>query len=446
MHEHVTTKRRCCAFLAFLLAGVIPQSHAADLMEVYALAVDSDPTFRRVAAAKRAVLELRPQALAQLLPSLNGTANTFENDQDISSAFIVGGQGSELNFNSHGYSLNLTQPIFRRDRFLRYRQAGSQIKQADAELMAAQEDLIVRVAERYFLVLGTMDNLEFAQAEKRSLGRQLEQARQRFDVGLTAITDVQEAQAGYDRAVAQEIEAVNLLDGARERLREVIGQYLTELLILGEKMPLLAPDPQDIDQWTETALTQNLDVTAATHAVDVARQEISVQSSGHFPTLDLQARGGYDKTGGRFSDTKIHSTAVGIELNVPIYQGGFVSSKTREAQQRLDERLEVLEFTRRTAQRTTRESYLSVISGISQVEALKQALVSTETALEATQAGFDVGTRTAVDVVAAERATLQARRDYARARYDYLLNTLRLRQAAGTLSDQDLSHVNGWLN
>lgn len=446
MFDFAPTKTSCSALLAIMLAGMIPHSYAADLMEVYALALDSDPAFRRVAASKRAILELRPQALAQLLPSLNATASTFENNQDISSAFVVGNQGSELDFNSHGYSLNLVQPIFRRDRFLRYRQAGSQIKQADAELMAAQDDLIVRVAERYFLVLGSMDNLEFAQAEKRSLSRQLDQAKQRFEVGLTAITDVQEAQAGYDRAVAQEIEAVNLLDGAHERLREVAGQYLADLSTLGEKVPLLAPDPQDIDRWTETALTQNLDVTASLYAVDVAREEIRVRSAGHYPTLDLQARGGYDKTGGRFSDTKIHSTAVGIELNVPIYQGGYVSSRTREAQQRLDERLELLELARRGAQRLTRESYLNVISGISQVDALKQALVSTETALEATQAGFDVGTRTAVDVVAAERATLQARRDYARARYDYLLNTLRLKQAAGTLSDQDLSHINGWLN
>jgi outer membrane protein len=170
-----------------------------------------------------------------------------------------------------------------------------------------------------------------------------------------------------------------------------------------------------------------------------------VQFTGHLPTLDLVARHGYDKSGGRFSDSKVHATAVGLELNVPIFQGGYVNSRTREARQRLDASLESLELARRQTQRQTRASYLSVISGISQVKAFKQALVSSETALEATNAGFEVGTRTAVDVVAAERLTSQARRDFARSKYDYILNTIRLKQAAGTLSDQDLSLINQWL-
>jgi outer membrane protein len=410
------------------------------------LAVENDPEFRRVAANKRAILELRPQAIAELLPAVNLTGNTYSNDQDISAGFVVGGSGSnELDFNSHGYALNLSQPLFRTDRWLRLRQANSQIKQADAELTAAQQNLMLRTSLAYFLVLGAGDNLQFAQAEQKSLSRQLEQARQRFEVGLIAITDVQEAQAGHDRAVAQEIAAQNDLSVQYEVLRQITGQYFSDLAILGEDMPLVNPEPEDIEQWTTTALDQNAQVQAQLYAVETAREEIKVQFTGHLPTLDLVARHGYDKSGGRFSDSKVHATAVGLELNVPIYQGGYVNSRTREARQRLDASLESLELARRETQRQTRASYLSVISGISQVKAFKQALISSETALEATNAGFEVGTRTAVDVIAAERATSEARRDFARSRYDYILNTVRLKQAAGTLSDQDLLLINQWL-
>jgi outer membrane protein len=435
------------AFLAVLVGTLAAPAAApgADLLEVYSLAAQSDPVFRQVAAAKRAVLEQRPQALAQLLPSLELNANTYSNDQDISAGFVVDGTGGDVSFNSHGYSLDLAQPLFRRDRWLRLRQADSRIRQADAELMAAQQDLVLRVAEAYFNVLAARDNLAFAQAEKRSLSRQLEQVKQRFEVGLTAITDVQEAQAGYDRAVAQEIAAENAVDNAYEALREITGVYIDELDPLGEEMPLTRPEPEDIEAWTRTALEQNLDVVAAMHAVETAREEIKVQHAGHLPTLDLVATHAYDKSGGRFGANKVHTTAVGLQLNVPIFAGGFVSSRTREAQQRLDEQLEILERARRESQRLTREAYLGVISGISQVQAFKQAVVSSETALQATEAGFQVGTRTAVDVVTAERGTSQARRDLARARYDYLLNTLRLKRAAGVLSDEDLAAINRWL-
>ena len=420
-----------------------PAAFASNLMEVYGLAHDSDPQFRQVAASKRAVLEQRPQAMSQLLPQVNLNANYRQYWQDLTTQSF--GASGAIDFESHGYALNLSQPIFHRDRFILLDEADSRIKQADAQLGAAQQDLMIRVSESYFNVLAALDTLQFAQAEKKSLSRQLEQAKQRFDVGLTAITDVQEAQAGYDRAVAEEIAAENAVDNARESLREITGEYLTALAPLGSGMPLVEPDPDNIEQWTSTSLEQNLNVIAAMHGVDVARSEIKVQNAGHLPTLDLVANHGYDSSGGRFGVSKSHSTSVGVELNVPIYSGGFVSSRVRESQQRLDEQLEALEQARRQAHRLTRQAYLGVISGISQVKALQQAVVSSDTALQATQAGFEVGTRTAVDVVTAERGAYQARRDYAAAKYQYILNTLRLKQAAGTLSDEDLAAVNRWL-
>lgn len=421
-------------------------SHGENLFEVYQLAAKSDPQYREAEAAYRAKLEARPQALSQLLPDVSLSANTAWNEQTISSAFSFGtpSNGNTTGFNSHGYQLNLSQPLFRWDRYLQYQQADSIIQQSNAELLAAKQDLIVRVSESYFNLLAAYDNLDFARAEKLALSRQLDQAKQRFEVGLTAITDVQEAQAGYDRAVASEIAAENNIDNTREVLREIIGIYLTDYSPLGASMPLVTPEPDDIDEWTTMAQEQSLSVIASEFAVDTAREEIRIRQAGHFPTVDLSAGGGYNKSGGRFGASKIHTTDVGIQVNVPLFKGGYVTSRTREAVELLNQQLLRLEQARRSVQSDTRQAYLGVISGISQVKAFKQALVSSETALQATEAGFEVGTRTAVDVVASQQTLLQARRDYAQSRYNYVLDTLRLKRATGILSSDDLTAMDQW--
>ena len=431
--------------IIFLLICV-DLAYAVDLLEIYGQALDSDPQYRQMAATQRAILEQRPQALAQLLPSLTFNANAFTNEEDITSDFNPIGRSNKVSYDSHGYSLDLTQPLFSGDRIIGYLQADNLIKQADAELIAARQDLIVRTTSAYFEVLAAYDNLGFAEAEKKSLSRQLDQAKQRFEVGLTAITDVQEAQAGYDRAVAAEIAARNNVANTGESLREITGVYYSDLALLGETMPLVSPEPGEIETWTDAALEQNLNVLAARHAVDSARREVQKQRAGHLPSVDMVARHSLNSTGGRFGSYENTTNSIGVQVNVPLFQGGFVSSRVRETHEQLNAELERLEQERRNAQRLTRQAYLGVIFGISQVKALKQAVVSSETALEATEAGFEVGTRTAVDVVAAERATSQARRDYARTRYDYLLDTLRLKQASGSLSVEDLSQVNRWLN
>ncbi|MFT5134875.1 MAG: outer membrane protein [Gammaproteobacteria bacterium] len=430
-----------CALTALCAASL--QVGATNLEDVYNIAETSDPQFKQVAAATRAILERRPQALAGFMPTANFSAGTTGNDQNLNSAGI--GTTGKTTFNSHNYSLDVSQPLFRLDRFIALKQADSIIKQADAELSSAQQDLMIRVSEAYFDVLAAQDSYEFAQAEKKSLSKQLDQAKQRFEVGLTAITDVQEAQAGFDLAVSQEIVAENEIDNTSEGLRAITGEYTANLHGVSDDMPLVNPQPEIIDTWTDTALEQNLDVLSAHFAVDTAREEIRRQKAGHLPTVDLVARHGFDKSGGRFGSFSSRASSIGVQLNVPLFQGGFVNSKTREAQQRLDEQFQRLEQARRQAQRLTRQAYLGVISGISQVKALKQAVVSSETALLSTQAGFEVGTRTAVDVVASERTTFQARRNYSRSRYDYILNTLRLKRAAGVLSTSDLSQLSQWL-
>ena len=211
-------------------------------------------------------------------------------------------------------------------------------------------------------------------------------------------------------------------------------------------MPLVSPKPNDIDQWSKIAESQNMNIIAAKHRMESSRQGVKIHKSGHLTTLDLVASHGDNTTGGRFGDSTIRSTDIGLELNVPLYQGGLITSKSKQARYLYDRSLQELEQAYRAAQRETRQAYLGVISGISRVTALKQALVSTETALKATVPGFEVGTRTAVDVVASERATLDAKRNHARARYDYLLNSLRLKQAAGTLNPDDLKQISAWLN
>ena len=440
----VLSKRYQFFKYCFVLISLSFNVAAMDLVEVYALAETSDPIYRQAVFSYLVTRESKPQARALLLPSADISANTFDNDQTISSAGF--GASGDANFNSHGYTLSLAQPIFRWDRYLSLKQTDSLIQQAEAETFSAQQELIIRVSVAYFTVLAAMDNIEFTKAETKSLSRQLEQANQRFEVGLTAITDVHEAQAGFDRATADDIQARNLLDNANENLREITGEYITGLASLGDSMPLVSPEPNDIDQWTKTAELQNMNIIAAKHNLENARQEINIQNAGHLPTLDLVANHGYNVSGGRFGDTKIRSTDIGLELNVPIYQGGLISSKSKEARYLFDQSRQKLEQAFRAAQRETRQAYLGVISGISRVAALKQALVSSETALKATETGFEVGTRTAVDVVASERTTLNAKRQYARAKYDYLLDSLRLKQAAGTLSPNDLKQISTWLN
>ena len=426
--------------LMFLSSSVV----AMDLIEVYTLAETNDPIYRQAVYSTLATHESKPQARALLLPSANLSANTTENDQTISSAGF--GSSGDTNFNSHGYTLNVAQPLFRWDRYLSLKQSDSLILQAEAEQLSTQQELIIRVAEAYFEILAALDNIEFAEAETKSLSRQLEQANQRFEVGLTAITDVHEAQAGFDRAAADEILAKNLLDNARENLREITGEYIVELDNLGDSMPLVSPEPNDINQWSTTAESQNMNIIAIKHKLENSRQEIKKQKAGHLPTLDLVASHGYNVSGGRFGDTKIRATGVSLELNVPLYQGGQVNSKTKQARHRYNQSIQELEQALRAAQRETRQAYLGVISGISRVGALKQAVVSSETALKATETGFEVGTRTAVDVVASERTTLNAKRNHSRARYDYLLDSLRLKQAAGTLIPDDLKQISAWLN
>jgi outer membrane protein len=426
---------------------------ADNLLSVYRQAQQSDPQLRAAIAAHQSTLEVIPQSRAALLPNIGLSGDVSRDryeqrkDSDVNNP-LLGGSGKETSYATNKtYGVDLRQPLFRRDRFIQLEQAGDRVTQADAELAATEQELILRASTRYFLVLGALDNLDFVKADKEVIGRTLEQATQRFEVGLTAITDVHEAQARYDIAVSEEINAEKELEDAREALRELTSEMPGTIEVLQPEIPLVAPNPADQDQWVTTALDQNPLLLAAQAAVNAARNEIRVQRAGHYPSVDLTANYSYrdNDFGGTGLPIERNDSAVGVELNLPLYQGGVVRSRTRQSKHQLTQSQEEQMKRQREIERQVRNNYRGVITGISRVKALRQAIVSNETALEAAETGMEVGTRTIVDVLDAQRELLRARRDHARARYDYLLDTLRLKQAAGILGEPDLEAINALL-
>lgn len=417
-----------------------PVSQAETLFELYQQAEQQNTTLQIAHSELRIALERKPQAQAQLAPQLHldtqATENLYQKDWLTSDRF----ENTII-----GYDIALSYPLYRRDRQIALTQSDTYITQAQMRYENARQTLVENLASSYFTALAAQDNLAFAGAAKEAFQRQLEQAQQRFEVGLIAITDVQEAQAGFDLAVAEEIQAQNELDNARESLREITGSYYQTLAILSDKITLTPPKPNDIDAWTQLALERNPQLLAAHRAVDIARQEIELQRAANLPTVDLVGRHGYsDALRGDelLGNSLATQSSVGIQLSYSLYEGGAIRSRVREAQQRYTQTLEQLEQQRRAIQQQTHSAFLNVSSNVSRTKALKQALTSTETALEAVQVGFEVGTRTTVDVLNAQRDLLKAQRDYARARYDYVLNMLRLKQAAGVLNAEDLTKIN----
>ena len=416
--------------------------HAENLLEIYKTALENDPTYLAAYSEYQAILESKNQRVAPLLPSLNLSGEYNDISQDYSNA-------GKFDYTEKGYNLNLNQAIFHYDYWVALRQANLQVTQAEANFNNARQTLIQNVTGRYLEVLAAGDNLTFAKGEMEAIGEQLNQTKQRFEVGLSAITDVHEAQARYDQAVAQNIEAENLLANTKENLREVTGRYYEYLAILSEKSPLVAPDPQDVDAWLNVAKERSLALIAAEKSMQIAQEEISRNRAGHYPTLDLVASYGYTEADGGLTSgltgREIDDTRFGLQLNLPLYEGGRVSSLTQEAAYRYQQAKDLYEQQRRATERETRSSYLNVLANISSVRAFAQALVSSKTALQATEAGYEVGTRTAVDVLNSRREVFRAERDYARSRYTYIQQTLRLKAAVGTLSEQDIMAINNWL-
>jgi len=455
--------------LALLLTSVA--AWPANLVEVYEQALRNDPLIREAEANRLATLEARPQARANWLPQLVATGSIERSDSERSQIFMQ--QVDPLDPNSAvvpvnfttradgvettAYSIRLTQSVFRWDRWVALRRADREAARAEIDYRAAEQDLMARVAQRYFDVLAAQDTVEAAEAALEAFERQLEQQEKRFEVGLVAITDVQEARAARDQASATLIAAKRQLATAREFLREITGEPIAELQGPGPDMPLQTPIPDTEDAWVQSALDQNLALLSARLASEIAREDVRSARAGHLPTVDLvvshslsEDRGDQVTTRGNVSsmspaDMEINQDVVALQFNVPIYSGGATSSRVRQAVYQHRAARERLERTARETEREARDSYLGVLSEISRVRALRQALESSQTALQATEAGFEVGTRTTVDVLDARRRLFEAQTNYARSRYDYIINVVRLKRAAGTLSAEDLEEVNGWL-
>ncbi|AFJ02547.1 Type I secretion outer membrane protein, TolC precursor [Methylophaga frappieri] len=415
-----------------------------DLLDSYDLALQSDPQLYAQAADRQATAELAEQADALFLPNIGLTANVNKIFTDNSSQQFSG----KFDSLDRGYTLSLIQPVYRRENFVQNRQADIAIDGAEARYQVVSQALIVRVAEAYFTVLAAEDDLQFAEAEREAINEQLDEAEKRFEVGLATITDVTEAQAAYDLANAAVITAKNALANSQELLRETTGRYPDDLATLTAEVPLVRPEPEDIQQWRDSALVTNPSLLVVGADVELARENIELQRSGHYPALDFIAQKSYQSQSDSniSGQTQSHQEILGLQFTLPIYAGGSVLSRTREAGHRLDQTMQFEEQQRRAVLRQTSEAYNSVLSGISGVQALAQAVRSNEKALQATEAGFTVGTRTTVDVLNARRELFSARRDFAQARYSYIVDTLRLKQAAGIVTVTDLQQVNAWLN
>jgi len=429
---------------SFLGLGIFIASQnafAIDFLQAYELAKKNDLEILAASFEYQAALSTRSQTKSALLPNL--TLDVFAQQVEHKSNSLT---NPVSDYDSNGYTLSLTQSIYNQDLYLKLEQTDLNIASAVANFDAEKQALIVRVAEAYYSVLAADDTLVFAQAEKNAIGQQLNQSKSRFEVGLIAITDVKESQAQYDLSIASEIQAENLLSSNRETLRSIIGELPVSLNVLVQQIPLVIPEPANINQWVETAKKNNLSLKSAKYSFDIANKQISIERSGHYPSLNLSLK--HDEINQEpesSSNVESEDTTISLNLSIPIYSGGLTSAKTREAVFQKERSKALRDKALRDTIKLSRDSYLGVTTAIAQVNAFKQALISTQSAYEATQAGFEVGTRTTVEVLSVLREQYRAERDYAKARYDYILNVLKLKQAAGILSVRDVVQVNQWL-
>ncbi len=436
------------ASVALVQAAEAPLSSKTDLVTVYQEAAKNNADIAAARADYQARREVVPQARAGLLPNLSAGANYGDTRTEIDSPSVT------LSRSGLVYQANLSQPLFRADRWFQLQAAEATSEQAALELSATEQNLILQSAETYFAVLRAQDTLASTKAEEAAFKRQLDQANERFDVGLSDKTDVLEAQAGYDTARANRILAERAVDDAFQALVTLTNREYASIEGILHSLPVLEPTPNDAKAWVDTAAQQNLNLQASNYAVNAAEETLRQNKAGHAPTLDAVAqyqKGDNDNLG--FSNTDALSpydgdaeqTSIGLQLNIPIYSGGLTSSQVREAYQRLGQTEQLRESLRRQVVQNTRNLFRAVNTDVETVQARRQSIISNQSALEATEIGYQVGTRNIVDVLDAQRQLYSAVRNYNDARYDYILNNLRLKQAAGTLSPADLEALGSFL-
>jgi len=456
-------KRRLTLGLAGALCLSAVQLQADTLQDIYALALDNDHQLKADTAAYHANKEALTIGRSGLLPQISATARYAEVEGESTSyqSFGNGGSGGAVSNDSEtdqeSYSVSLTQPLFNMEAWFGYQQGKALSDQAKAQYSADQQSLIIRVSESYFNVLRSVDNMETAQAEEKALGHQLEQTKQRFEVGLTAITDVHEAQAAYDNATATTLEAQGNLGIAFEELEVLTGRSHDQVAPLVETFPVIKPEPMARHEWVDFALQNNYSLKVAQLNSDAAKQNARSKASGHMPTVTAS----YSYLDREDSNTDIiidgnlvlepdsrtsDQSTIAVQLDVPIFSGMRVSGERRQAYQQHMQAQELYNKTQRDIIQGARSLHLSVVIDVAQVRARKQAITSSTSALEATQAGYEVGTRNLVDVLVAQRNVYQAQRNYDDTRYGYIVNMLRLKEVAGNLTPEDVLKLTQWLD
>jgi outer membrane protein len=432
-------KRTLLAVLIPLTFGATAgAAHALDLVQAYREAVANDAQYAVARATVAAGREKRDQGRATLLPQVNASAALFRNDSESNL--------SNRKFNSTDYQLTLTQPLYRWQNWLGAEQGELLVAQAEATFVQAQQDLALRVAEAYFNVLNAQESLRATQAQKTAFAQQLELAKKSFEVGTATITDTHEAQARYDLVTAQEAAAENTLAVSRESLNVLLGKDAGQLAVLKPGVVLAGPQPADIKAWVDQAEQNNVQVRVQALSAEIAGKSAESARAGHHPTLDFVASYGKSKNDasqlGTTQATDVTTLRYGLQLNVPLYAGGGTESRSREAAAQRDGALAGLDGSRRQATLAARQAYLGVVNGLAQVRALEAAEVSSQSALDATKVGYEVGVRINNDVLNAEQQLYATKRDLYKARLDTLLAQLRLKQAVGALGEDDLRQAN----
>jgi outer membrane protein len=430
--------------IAIASAMTASGAQADDLLSVYQQALLNDTVVLKAQAQFEIVKEDIDQARSALLPQIKASASYSDGEREFFDGTIHTKETS-----SFSYGADLNMQLYHHDSWLRLDIAEKTAHQSDLVYQVAKQDLIVRVAQAYFALLSTKDDMAFAQAEKAAIARQLEQTKQRFSVGLTAITDVHEAQAQYDNAVTEEIRAENAIYSAEEELRVITNTYPRNINILNtDRFSTSTPNPNSADEWQKAAEAKNLDLIASKVGIEIAKETINSARAGHYPTLDFGAQYGSsdDKTqlnnNSSINEPAVDNYSIGVTLNVPIYSGGAIQSSVRQAQSRFVLASQDLMQTHRAVVRTTRNAYNTVVATISGIKAFEQSVLSATKALEATEAGFEVGTRTIVDVLDSTRNLYNAKRNLSSTRYAYIQNVLLLKRAGGTITNEDISAIN----
>ncbi|MFD2231722.1 TolC family outer membrane protein [Alkalimarinus sediminis] len=429
--------------LATTISTILASSSvfAVDLVTVYEQAVQYDSNIAASRAAYQAEQEGAYQARAVLLPNITANANAGHTDQEFDNRPVL-----DDSYKTSGYGVSLTQPIFRADAWFNYQSSQYNSKRAEADFSKAQQDLILTTATAYFGVLRAEENLATAIAAEAAFKRQWEQAKERFDVGLIAITEVHESRASYDSIKTSRIRSEGDLQIAQETLSRLTGVVYDEVNGLSEGFPITTPSPNNADEWVNTAYEQNWSIKSAEFALQALDEQLKTEKSGHYPTLDLSANYAVnDFDGAAPPDNTNDGASVSLVFQLPLYQGGGTSASVRRSRFLVEQSRQVLETTRRNVKLDTRSLYTAIKTDIDTVASQKQNIISRESALEATRAGYSVGTRNIVEVLDAERNYFVALRDYANARFDYVIDSLSIKQAAGTLSPQDLIDLNKWL-